>query len=67
MTNIQYKEDLLSDTKDMMKRIDDLRLHPNNKMLIYQRYVVSELSWNLTIAIIDITWVRQSLDSIVNQ
>ena len=67
MTNIQYKEDLLSDTKDMMKRIDDFPLHPNSKMLIYQRYVVSKLSWNLTIAIIDITWVRQSLDSIVNQ
>ena len=37
-------------------------------MLIYQRYVLSKLSWNLTIAAaIDITWVKQSLDSIVNQ
>ena len=30
-------------------------------MLIYQRYVLS------TIADIDITWVKQSLDNIVNQ
>ena len=36
-------------------------------MLIYQRYVVSKLSWNLTIADIGITWVKQSLDGIVNQ
>ena len=36
-------------------------------MLIYQRYVLSKLSWNLTIADIDITWVKQFLDSIVNQ
>ena len=36
-------------------------------MLSYQRYVLSKLSWNLTIADIDITWVKQSLDRIFNQ
>ena len=51
----------------MMKIIDDLSLHPKDKMLIYQRYVLSKLSWNLTIADIDITWVKQSLDFIVKQ
>ena len=66
-TNNQHKDDLLSDTKNIMKKIDDLPLHPKNKMLVYQRYVLSKLSWNLTIADIDITWVKQSLDSIVNQ
>ena len=66
-TNNQHKEDLLSDTKNIMKKIDDLPLHPKNKMLIYQRYVLSKLSWNWTIADIDITWFKQSLDSIVNQ
>ena len=50
-----------------MKKIDDLPLHPKNKILVYQRYVLSKLSWNLTIADINITWVKQSLDSIVNQ
>ena len=29
--------------------------------------MLSKLSWNLTIADIDITWVKQSLYSIVNQ
>ena len=67
MTNNQHKDDLLSDTKDIMKEIDNLPLHLKNKMLIYQRYVLSKLSWNLFIADIDITWVKQSLDSIVNQ
>ena len=60
------EDDLLYDTKDIMKKIDDLPLHPK-KMLIYQRYVLSKLSWNLTIADIDIIWVEQSRDSIVNQ
>ena len=49
MTNNQHKDDLLSDTKNIMKKIDDLPLHPKNKMLIYQRYVLSKLSWNLTL------------------
>ena len=67
MTNNHHKEDLLSDTKDMLKEIDDLPLHPNNNRLIYQRYVLSKLTWNLIIADLDITRVKQSLDSIVNQ
>ena len=67
MTNNQHKEDLLKDTRGMIKGIDDLPLHPKNKLLTYNRYVISKLSWNLTIADIDMTWVKQSLDSIVNQ
>ena len=50
-----------------MKEIDDLPLHPKNNGLIYQRYVLSKLTWNLIIADLDITRVKQSLDSIVNQ
>ena len=49
-----------------MKRIDNLPLHPTNKLLIYNHYVF-KLSWNLTIADMDMTWVKQSLDSIVNE
>ena len=67
MTNNQRKDDLLSNTKNIMKKIDDLQLHLKNKILICQRYVLSKLSWNLNIADIDITWVKQSLDNIVNQ
>ena len=44
MTNNQHKDDLLSDTKNIMKKIDDLPLHPKNKILIYQRYLLSKLS-----------------------
>ena len=50
-----------------MKRIDDLPLHPKNKLLIYNRYVLFKLCWYLTIADIGMTWVKQSLDSTVNQ
>ena len=66
MSNNHHK-DLLKDTKNMIKRIDDLPLPLKNKLLIYDRYILSKLSWNLTIADIDMAWVKQSLDSIVNQ
>ena len=67
ITNKQHKNDLLPDTKNIMKKINDLPFYPKNIMPIYQCYVLSKLSWNLTIANIDITWVMQSLDSIVNK
>ena len=49
LQNDKQKDDLLSETKNIMKEIDVLQLHPKNKMLIYQRYVLSKLSWNLTL------------------
>ena len=67
MSNKQHKEDLISDTKDFLKRTDELPIHPKNEMFIYHRYILSKLSWNLTIADIDMTCIKQSLDSIVNQ
>ena len=67
MTNNQDEDDLLSDTKDIVKKIDDLPLHSKNKVLIYQCYVLSKLSLNLTIVDIGITCVKESLDSIANQ
>ena len=67
ITKRQTTNTKMTDAKDIMKKIDDLPLHPKNKILIYQCYVLSKLSWNLNIADIDISWVKQSLDNIVNQ
>ena len=39
----------------------------SKKQTSYNRYVLSKLSWNLAIPDIDMTWVKQSLDSTVNQ
>ena len=68
MTNNQHNEDLLSDTKVMLKKIDNLPLHSKYKILIYQHYVLSRFSWNLTIS--DITLLGLSslwIVCIVNQ
>ena len=40
-------------------------LHPKWKLLIYNRFVLSKISWDLTVSDISITWVKQNLDNIV--
>ena len=49
---------------DLMK-IDDVSYHPKSKIIIYHRYVLSKLSWHLTIADLSKIWVIQNLDNIV--
>ena len=44
-----------------------LPLHPRNKLLIYQRYILSKISWDLTVANLRLTWVKQTLDSILHK
>lgn len=67
MTNNEHKLELLSLTTNLMKEIDLKPLHPKNKILIYTRYVLSKLSWHLTVATLPKTWISENLDSIVNQ
>ena len=50
-----------------MSDIDKTPLHPRNKLLLYNRYVLSKVSWNLTIANQTKTWVIESIDSVVNK
>lgn len=35
-------------------------------LLLYNRFVLSKISWNLTVSDITITWVKQNLDNIVS-
>ena len=50
-----------------MNRIDSLSCHPKNKLLIYHQFVLSKLSWHLTVADLSKTWVVQNLDNIVTK
>ena len=64
MTNKDHKDILLSKTNKLLNTIDKLPLHPKNKILLYQRYVLSKIGWHLTVADLPITWVKQNLDNI---
>ena len=67
MTNKDHKFVLLSKTNDLVNTIDELSLYSKNKILLYQRYVLSKISWHLTVADILITWVKQNLDNIASK
>ena len=67
MSNNRHKEELLDEVETKLRSIDQLPLHPRNKLLLYQRYVLAKISWNLTIADLSLTWVKQALDSIATK
>ena len=50
MNNQTHKEELLETTTTTSNNINKLLLHPNNKQNLYSKYLLSKLSWQLTIA-----------------
>ena len=58
--NKSHKQIILDNTEEMMKTIGKLPLHPKYKILIYSRYVLSKLSWHLTVADLSKTWVENN-------
>ena len=63
--NTDHMYTLLSTFKDLMIKTDNLPCHPKYKLLLYHRFFLSKLSWNLTIADLSKTWVTDNLDNIV--
>ena len=64
MDNTDHKQILISETEDILEKIDRLPLHPKFKLQLYMKYLLPKISWHLTIADIDKTWVKQTLDMI---
>ena len=67
MSNNEHKSELISNLTKLMTDIDLMPLHPKNKIALYSRYVLSKLSWHLTVADLSKTWISENLDPIVNQ
>ena len=63
MSNEEHKDNLCDTVDELLKDIDS---HPRNKLLIYHRYLLSKISWDITIADIRMTWIKQTLDNKVS-
>ncbi len=50
-----------------MNKIDELPLHPKNKILLYSRYLFSKISWHFTVSDISKIWICETLDSIASK
>ena len=66
MSNEEHKKRLTKNICEYMEIISALPLHPKNKLLIYQHYVLSKVSWDLTVANISMTWVKENLENKVS-
>ena len=66
MSSNNHKTFLTSELNKLLEAIDKLPLHPKNKLFIYQRYILSKLSCHLTVAELNITWVKQNLGNVVS-
>ena len=60
MDNEEHKKKLLETTNLLMEAISKQPIRPKNKILLYSTYFMSEVSWDLTIADVDIMWVKQN-------
>ena len=67
MDNSDHMSILLDIINDLILKLDCLACHPKNKLLLYSCFVLSKLSWHLTIADLSKTWVVENLDSVVSR
>ena len=64
MDDEEHKSTLTRKCREILTDIDKLPLHPKHKIELYSRYLLSKISWDLTVADLGMTWVKQNLDNI---
>ena len=47
--------------------IDNLPLHPKNKLKLHQQWTLSKVTWHLTVTKISNTWMKNNIDKIVSR
>ena len=67
MSNTTHKSELCETLTSILIKVDFLPLHLKNKIALYNRYLLSKLSWHFTIASLPKTWVCEPLDNVVAQ
>ena len=66
MINDEHMSSLASSFSDMLSELDSLPILPQNKLRLYQTYVLSKVSLGFTVANISKTWVIQHLDNLAS-
>ena len=67
MSDLKHKENLISTVTEQLSTIDRLPLHPRNKLLLYQCYTLSKISWDMTVTNITSTWMKNNVDNLVSR
>ena len=67
LSHADISRELLETTKNLLNKVDQTAVSRMNKCLLYKRAVLPRLSWLLSIASIPLSWIEQSLDSVVTK
>ena len=67
MDDKDHKVQVQSCLLNMLQRIDSFTILPSNKLLLYHRWVLSKLSWPLTVTNLSKTLVVENLDSVTTR
>ena len=65
MDDAEHKSHIQERTNEILQDIDKLPFHPRHKIALYKSYLLSQISWGLTVANIGLTWVKNNLDNVV--
>ena len=66
MDDAEHKSHVQERTNEILQDIDKLPLHPRHKFALYKSYLLPQISWDLTVANIGLTWVKNNLDNVVS-
>ena len=66
MDDSEHKSHIQDRTNEILQDIDKLPLHPRHKTALFKSYLLSQISWDLTVANIGLTWVKNNLDNVVS-
>ena len=62
----EHKSHVQERTNEILHDIDKLPFHPRHKIALYKSYLLSQISWDLTVANIGLTWLKSNLDNVVS-
>lgn len=67
MTDEKHISELTETVTEQIEITDKLPLYPKNKLVLYQQWALSKISWHLTVIHISNTWMKNNIDNIVSR
>ena len=59
MSSLMHKSELIHMMNTILAQIDQFPLHPEYRVLLYSRHLLSKISWNFTVADLSKIWVSE--------
>ena len=67
MSTEHVKNELITDFNKYISILNQLPLHPKNKLQVISKFIYSKIRWQFSIYRLSETWVIQNLDSIIKE